>query len=76
MSLRFISKDIINIAYFKGELTKSEYIEVFEAAFKKDFKVKLSETNDNYIISNGYLDVFINKNMQRYYLCSRKLTVR
>ncbi|MCL4415299.1 MAG: alpha-xylosidase, partial [Actinobacteria bacterium] len=59
LSIRFISKDIINISYYRDKLIKNVYVDVYEKNFNKDFKLKLIKKNGNYCISNGYLDVII-----------------
>jgi len=61
LSFRFVSKDIINISYYKDSLTKNEYVEIFEQEFSKSSNIKTTEDDSKYTISNGYLDIHIYK---------------
>ncbi len=61
LSIRFVSKKVINISYYKDKLEKNKYIELFEENLEKDFSVEFKENNEEYFVSNGYLDVYVYK---------------
>ena len=62
LSFRFVSKDIVNVVYYNKRPVKNKYVELFEENFKNGLKSKFQEKNEEYIISNGYLDIHVNKN--------------